>query len=569
MNPHDDFDMHDNEPEVTETRPTCKTCGGIGFGPSPLGPDRCAFCDGQEAGLDPFTAEVPTLSSLHGIPAIIGTCDEFPMTGRTGNYMGISREEPAPAPKVTLDPLQAQAIEHCDEHLYTNISGTAGVGKTFVAKEIVQTCEGVTLAATTGIASVNLGEGTTINALLGYFNTVSLKESYLAGYLQHRIRKLRRAGVQRILIDEKSMMAGEQLTYITRAVREVNEGGVYALESVGVGENEDDPTPLASQDGDLPPMGITLVGDFGQLPPVPDEDPATGKKLPVQYCFDSPEWAAYADHTTTLTKIFRQDAQEFVRGLHAVRRADVMTAMQFFTADRFSTHMDDQFIGSTIFAKNESVDRHNMMMLDALKTTPMLYRSVRAGKQRGDWRLIPDELRLKETALVMILANSREYDDDEDDRGVMIYANGDLGELVGKSAASWQVKLQRTGKVVNVFPVRRENTIPLEPGRRKAMKEAGMDLTKSITEQGKGKSEVVGTIVYMPLRAAYGCTVHKTQGLTLDRVQVNLRDPFFRMPGMLFVALSRCRTAEGLRIVGDQLGFIERCRIEPRVQPWL
>lgn len=90
-----------------------------------------------------------------------------------------------------------------------------------------------------------------------------------------------------------------------------------------------------------------------------------------------------------------------------------------------------------------------------------------------------------------------------------------------------------------------------------------------ITEKGKGRSEIIGTLDYMPLRAAYGCTVHKTQGLTLTSVQVNLRDPFFRQPGMLFVALSRCQTAGGLRIVGDQRGFVERIKIEPRVQPWL
>ena len=96
-----------------------------------------------------------------------------------------------------------------------------------------------------------------------------------------------------------------------------------------------------------------------------------------------------------------------------------------------------------------------------------------------------------------------------------------------------------------------------------------MSLEEHITEKGKGKSEIIGTIDYMPLRAAYGCTVHKTQGLTLDNVQVNIRDPFFRQPGMLFVALSRARTMEGLRIVGNQTGFVERCRIEPRVQKWL
>jgi hypothetical protein len=55
----------------------------------------------------------------------------------------------------------------------------------------------------------------------------------------------------------------------------------------------------------------------------------------------------------------------------------------------------------------------------------------------------------------------------------------------------------------------------------------------------------------------------------LDKVQINIRDPFFAHPGMLFVALSRCRTASGLRIVGNQSGFLERCKVEPRVQPWL
>jgi hypothetical protein len=479
----------------------------------------------------------------------------------------IEEAEPAAEPLI-LDPLQQQAIADCHEHLYTNISGTAGVGKTFVAREIAQS-PGTVLAATTGIASVNLGEGTTINALLRYFNTQSLKEAYTAGYLQATIRRLRRAGTTRILIDEKSMMAGEQLTYITRAVREVNEGGVYALESVGIGENEDDPNPLPERDSDLPPVGITLVGDFGQLPPVPDADPRTGKKLPVQYCFDSPEWPAYAEHTTRLEKIYRQDAKAFVAALHAVRRADVKTALDFFTADRFSSSMADAFVGSTIFAKNDAVDRHNLLMLDKLAGTPMVSRSVRQGKQRGDWKLVPDELRLKEGALVMILANRRVYADDEDERGTMVYANGDLGELVGKSGAAWLVKLQRTGTVVSVVLVRRENTIPLEVGRRKQMKEQGLSVEERITERGKGKSEIIGTITYMPLRAAYGCTVHKTQGLSLTSVQVNIRDPFFRQPGMLFVALSRCTTAEGLRIVGDQAGFVERCKIEPRVQKWL
>jgi hypothetical protein len=489
--------------------------------------------------------------------------------GPDDGYRGIPRTPPAPA-TLTLDARQQQAIDDCGTHDYTNISGTAGVGKTFVAKEIIHQHTGVVLAATTGIASVNLGEGTTINALLKYFDTKSLVTAYTEGHLKRVMAKLRRSGVRRILIDEKSMMAGQQLTPIARTVRELNEGGIYALETVGVGENEDDPDPLPSRDADLPPLGLTLVGDFGQLPPVPDTDERTGKKIPVQFAFDSEEWPLFAEHTVRLETIYRQDAQDFIAGLHAIRSGQVQRALEFFTPTRFVDTQDDTFEGTTIFAKNDAVERYNLLRLDALKTPTMVATAVRTGKQRGDWKQIPDVLTLKEGALVMILANRREYEDEFDDRGRLIYANGDLGTLVGKDTqGNWIVTLQRTKKNVRVLPVRRENTIPLEPGRRKELIAAGANIAEVITEKGKGKSEIIGTIDYMPLRAAYGCTVHKTQGLTLDRVQVNIRDPFFQHPGMLFVALSRARTAEGLRVIGTQRAFIERCRMEPRVKPWL
>lgn len=489
-------------------------------------------------------------------------------------------EPPAPAPPPTrdgpmvFDEQQEQAIALCGTELYTNISGTAGVGKTEVAKEIIKRHPGVVLAATTGIASVNLGEGTTINALLKYFDTESLRDAHTHGALAAQIRRLRRAGIRRILIDEKSMMQGEQLTVITRAVREVNEGGVYALEDVGAADDEA-PEDSGKKRKELPPIGITLCGDFGQLPPVPDKDPKTGKNKPVEFAFDSPEWPVYADNTTTLTTIYRQDAKDFVAALHAVRRADVQAAVNFFTASRFERALNEEFDGTTIFAKNVSVDRHNMLRLDKVHGAPMVATARRSDTQRGDWKQIPDILRLKEGALVMILANKRDYADEFDSRGTLRYANGDLGILLGEDEShNWRVRLHRTGYEVTVDPVMRANTIPLEVGRRKEIREAfaagrGPDPMTIITDEGTGRHEIIGTITYMPLRAAYGCTVHKTQGLTLDNVQVNIRDWMFKIPGMLFVALSRARTAEGLRIVGDQRGFIERCRVEPRVQKWL
>lgn len=543
-------------------------------------------------------------------------------------------EVPVDAPKskfIVYDDQQQQAIRYAEEHLFSNISGTAGTGKTFVSKEIMRRGQGaVVLAATTGIASVNLGEGTTINALLHYFNTQQLTTMHMEGQLVRVISHLRRSGIHRILIDEKSMMAGPQLTAITRAVRESNEGGVYALEEVGTGEGA---TPDQSRKRPEPAMmGIVLVGDFGQLPPVPDsveeKDPQTGekkwKKLPVQFAFDSPEWELFAEHTTVLTRIYRQEAIDFVSALHAVRAGRIMDALKFFTPDRFVPVQDDTFDGTTIYAKNDQVDRYNQMRLDLLPGQKMIARSIRNGEQRTDWKNIPETLVLKEGALVMLLANRRIYDDS--DKPTMVYANGDQAHLVGKDPMGiWLAHLKRTGKTVQVYPVTRENLIPLVSGRKKQIKlevraamakdgfkhtellneddydeetsyaragrqkdlweDESMDdvelekarakqefearLAKRINDEGKGKFEIIGDITYMPLRAGYASTVHKTQGLTLDHVQVNIRDPFFKQPGMLFVALSRAKTADGLRIVADQKTFVERCRIEPRVQKWL
>jgi hypothetical protein len=463
-------------------------------------------------------------------------------------------------------------------------------GKTWTAKKLIeQSPPGcVALAATTGIAAVNLGEGTTINALLKYFDTNDLRDKFVNGRLHSILRKHRRAGLRRILIDEKSMMNGDQLTYITRAVDQVNTLSERDLEKIGAGGDDDDKRlqdeesyiPSAEElAGVHPQLGVTVVGDFGQLPPIPAKefDPKLGRErnLPVVFAFDSPEWGRYAANRTRLEKIWRQEAQDFIRGLQAVRRGDVTSALAFFNPNRFSADTDDKFEGTTIYAKNDAVDRHNQLCLDALRTPELIAKAVRTGQQRSDWKQIPEQLRLKEGALIMLLANRRVYEDEEDATGRIIYANGDLGELLEKDLdGTWLVRLQRNRQVVKVFAIRRENTIPLEPGRRKQIKEAWLAGTGPapedvITEKGKGKSEIIGTIDYMPMRAAYGATVHKTQGLTLDRIQVNIRDPFFKQPGMLFVALSRARTVEGLRIVGNQTGFVERCRIEPRVQPWL
>jgi ATP-dependent DNA helicase PIF1 len=80
---------------------------------------------------------------------------------------------------------------------------------------------------------------------------------------------------------------------------------------------------------------------------------------------------------------------------------------------------------------------------------------------------------------------------------------------------------------------------------------------------------VDGQLEMWPLRLAYASTVHKSQGLSLDKIQVDIRDGFFKQPAMLYTALSRCRTMEGLRVVGQRERYVSNCNIDERIRPWL
>lgn len=412
------------------------------------------------------------------------------------------------------------------------ITGQAGTGKTYLVKERARRDPGVELCATTGIASVNLGEGTTINAFLKYFDTASLRDAYTENWLQTQLVTHARSGVRQIVLDEVSMLDGEQLSILCFALDDANE----TLEAAGE-----------------PGLGLTLTGDFCQLPPVK-----------AKFAFEVDEWKRFEENTTRLTKIWRQEDKDFVEALGFARAGHGAKACEFF-ARYLQEQVDHDYDGSTVMARNDAVDNYNRLRMSKVKGEWCKWGSERWGDQRPDWKNIPQQLDLKVGALVMILANKKKTDPftgkllDE-----IEYANGDLGELVDSSG---KIKLRR-GPVVQLESVERQWLKPFEVGRKKELKQIhGTDWQKFVSKDGK--KEVVGGISYVPLRVAYATTVHKSQGLSLDNVQVNLRDHFFKTPGMLYVALSRCRTADGLRLVGNSKSFIERCTVDARVKPWL
>jgi ATP-dependent DNA helicase PIF1 len=411
------------------------------------------------------------------------------------------------------------------------ITGAAGTGKTYLVRERIaaDTKEGV-LCATTGIAAVNLGT-ITINALLKYFDTDSLSNAYISGRLTSRLAALAKQ-YRNIYVDEVSMMAAEQLDILYQAVRAANrQKGVQKVNPDG--------------------LGITLTGDFAQLPPIK-----------ARWAFEADCWEEFERSVVKLDKNWRQGEGDFLAAINLLRhgRGDDGAAALASTVTTFTNALDLEFNGTTIMSRNDEVDRFNWVALRRLKSKAFTVGSKRwsLASPPGEWKLIPAELELKIGAYVMILANARDFS----------YANGDCGWVVDRGSSSISVRLARNEKIVEVALIDRHVHSTDEVD--------GVDETaKAPTTWGrpwwdeKAERYVVGTVRYLPLRLAWASTVHKSQGLTLDRVQLDIRNAFFGHSAMSYVAVSRCRTAEGLRIVGSERLLAQRCRIDPKIARWV
>jgi ATP-dependent DNA helicase PIF1 len=435
------------------------------------------------------------------------------------------------------------------------ITGPAGTGKTTGEKRKIEEDPSYgQLCATTGIAAINLGPNVnTLNSVLKFFDTDSLEERFNRGFLTSTLGKIGRM-TKKLVIDEVSMMDGRQLDFIYQAMTQAND------------------FDYMQQTG---PIGIVLTGDFCQLPPV---------KAP--WAFQADCWEHFERHKTVLTKNYRQGNETYQAALLAARGGNGVLAAQLLqeAGVKFIPATNPKFDGSTILSKNQQVDNYNFSSLMRLPGIAYSVGSYQWGTTASEWKNIPDLLKLKDGALVMILSNSP-ADTPEEER----YANGDTGHVVSKDQDSGAiiVRLVRNGAIIPIFPIIRHKSERdpagydhLDPDESEHIycdqKACGVDGPgKRSGEWGVPSYNCAygtwntGAIKYYPIRLAYATTVHKSQGLTLDNCQVDCRDPFFGSPSMAYVALSRCRTPEGLVVVGTPEKLAERIKADPKVKRWL
>jgi hypothetical protein len=432
--------------------------------------------------------------------------------------------------------------------------GAAGTGKSTELRERAKDNPMYArLTATTGVAAINLGPGvTTINSVLKYFDTASLREAYDDGDLTTRFVKIARAGYEWLLIDEVSMLCAEQLDLICQSAEE-------AQKRILDGH----------LDGNVP--GIMLSGDFVQLPPV-DGD----------FAFKSRFWQRFEENTTRLTKIYRQDNPIFLQALQFARAGQGMQCAHSLKKAGvvLVSDVDQGFKGVTLFPVNAQVEKMNRDRFNMLPGVVEEFASTRWGIQAGEWRQqIPESLYLKLGTRVMILVNEPVN---------FSYVNGDQATVVGFGAQGVELETDR-GYKFELGYIRRKvlsNTPPVNAiappeivvagVELKRWKDCGTPREKAIYMEemeaygwdcffkerpymdARTNKWAVGEVGYVPLRLGYALTFNKAQGLTLDSVQIDSRMKWAGNPASMYVAISRCRTPENVRIVTKGAGDLAR-----------
>lgn len=228
----------------------------------------------------------------------------------------------------------------------------------------------------------------------------------------------------------------------------------------------------------------------------------------------------------------------------------------------------------------------------------------------GEWeKHIPPKRLIATNAYVMILVN---------DSPKFTYANGSCGNVVEWEfdgyASKVSIKLV-TGKIVTIGYCTRKVFSKFQPddapdkidylykyelfkqqyiddAKEKGIELVGLDMSMMLSnfkrylfdltnqhkeEAGKGKPYfdyeegkwVIAEICYMPLDFAWASTVHKTQGLSLDRIQIDTYNPFIGDPAMMYVAMSRARSVEGLKIVGTPSDVEDKINACVEVKEWM
>lgn len=383
------------------------------------------------------------------------------------------------------------------------LTGSAGTGKTYTLNQYIKWLKdhkvNVAITASTGIAATHMN-GTTIHSWSG----IGIKDRLSADNLkslatkQYLTKNLRNTKI--LIIDEISMLHRNQLDMVNRVLKYIR----------------GNPEPFGG-------MQVVFAGDFFQLPPVSREQEPSKEK----FAFMSQAWVEAAPTICYLTEQYRQTNNELNQILNQIRACEVdENAVQLLQETKYNEHSIEP---TKLYSHNADVDSMNQQELEALDQEEKIFFADKKGNQKmmeGFVKslIVQDKLILKKGAKVMFLKNNHE-------KGVM---NGTLGVVTDFS---------NDAEGNGPFPL-----VQLMD-KRKIL--ASPEIWSINNERGTP----LVSFEQVPLRLAWAITVHKSQGMTLEAAEVDLAKAF--EPGQGYVALSRLKELNGLRLLGINRMAIE------------
>ena len=397
--------------------------------------------------------------------------------------------------------------EHTNRSIF--LTGKAGTGKTTFLNDFVsKTQKKYIVVAPTGIAAINAG-GVTIHSMFGlplrtFLPTTERVDSNTANniadlmhhfkYRKDKLKLLRE--LELIIIDEVSMLRSDVLDMMDFSLRSVRRnqqkfGGVQML----------------------------FIGDLYQLPPVVRDEYILKQYYNSPFFFDSYALKELPLITLELTTVYRQKDEKFLEILNEIRDGavsdiDFETLNERYIPDFEPT--DEPYVYLT--SHNRMADEINLKKLAELKGKSYFYKAEITGNFNENQYPNEEILELKTGTQIMFIRN--------DASGEHRYFNGKLAEVVEIDEQEIHVVIDGEDEIF------------------KLKKETWDQKRYSLAEDKSIQEEVLGSFKQYPIRLAWAVTIHKSQGLTFDRLIIDAGKSF--ASGQVYVALSRCRTLEGI-----------------------
>ena len=381
------------------------------------------------------------------------------------------------------------------------LTGKAGTGKTTFLKTVMeQSRKRPIVVAPTGVAAINAG-GVTIHSFFQLpFSPYVPGAKVESKFDFSREKRKIIASIDLLIIDEISMVRADLLDAIDAVLRRFREHG----------------QPFGG-------VQLLMIGDLAQLTPVvtPEDERMLKPYYDTPYFFGSKALQQIDYVTIQLEHVYRQQDASFISLLNEVRNghpsAEALGQLNTRCKPAFIPSPEEPYIRLT--THNNLANFYNESELRKLPGHSYKYQAEISGTFPDYSYPTAETLVLKQGAQVMFVKN--------DPPGSHRYYNGRIGRVMEASEDRLTVHCEGDSEAIEVEPLAWENT-------RYTLNEQTREI----------EANVQGTFKQLPLRLAWAITIHKSQGLTFDRAIIDANQSF--APGQVYVALSRCRTLEGL-----------------------